>query len=151
MESDLLQGSNAEVGNARSPAGRERQRLYRLGGVLYLEGSDELGRKMEREFAERNADLPPEERISAYNKNMAEGGWIGRDLPDMAERFDARWLGADYQAGDIVVHSAYMIHAATDNVDPSGRIRLSTDIRYQSVRDEIDARWGNHWALDDML
>ncbi|MEX2542044.1 MAG: phytanoyl-CoA dioxygenase family protein [Trueperaceae bacterium] len=122
-----------------------------MGGVIYLEGSDALGRKMEREFAERNADLPPDERISAYNKNMAEGGWIGRDLPAMAERFDARWLMADYEAGDIVVHSAYMIHAATDNVDPGGRIRLSTDIRYQSVRDEIDARWGNHWALDDML
>lgn len=30
-------------------------------------------------------------------------------------------------------------------------IRLSTDIRYQLVRDEIDVRWNNHWSLDDML
>jgi hypothetical protein len=37
------------------------------------------------------------------------------------------------------------------NVDPERRIRLSTDIRYQRVRDEIDARWSNHWSLDDML
>jgi len=44
-----------------------------------------------------------------------------------------------------------MIHAATNNVDELGRIRLSTDIRYQSVREEIDARWNNHWSLDDML
>lgn len=44
-----------------------------------------------------------------------------------------------------------MIHAATVNNDPDGRMRLSTDIRYQRVRDEIDVRWQNHWSLDDML
>ena len=60
-------------------------------------------------------------------------------------------LIADYEAGDVVLHSPYMIHAATCNDDPSGRLRLSTDIRYQNVRDEIDARWANHWSLDDML
>jgi hypothetical protein len=51
----------------------------------------------------------------------------------------------------MVVHSPYMVHASTMNVDPDKRIRLSTDIRYQRVRDEIDARWNNHWSLDDML
>jgi ectoine hydroxylase-related dioxygenase (phytanoyl-CoA dioxygenase family) len=121
-----------------------------MGGLVYLEGSDTLGRKLEAEFAVKNADLSPKERISAYNKNMTEGGWVGKDLADMAERFDARWLLADYEAGDMVIHSPYMIHAATQNVDARG-IRLSTDIRYQNVRDEIDARWNNHWTLEDML
>lgn len=121
-----------------------------MGGLVYLEGSDRIGREMEAEFAAKNADLTPEERISAYNKNMTEGGWVGKDLPDMAERFDARWLIAHYEAGDMVVHSAYMIHAATVNAHPA-KIRLSTDIRYQRVRDEIDARWGHHWSLNDML
>ncbi len=69
----------------------------------------------------------------------------------MAEKFNARWLVADYEAGDMVVHSPYTIHASLDNTDPEGRIRLSTDIRYQNVRDEIDARWNNHWSLEDML
>jgi hypothetical protein len=50
-----------------------------------------------------------------------------------------------------MLHSPFMIHAATANESPDRRIRLSTDIRYQNVRDEIDARWGNHWSLDDML
>ena len=36
----------------------------------------------------------------------------------------------------MVVHSPYMVHASTMNVDPARRIRLSTDIRYQRVRDE---------------
>ncbi len=121
-----------------------------LGGLVYLEHSDRLGREMEREFTARNADLSPEERISAYNRNMSQGGWVGKDLPEMAERFNTRWLIADYEAGDMVVHSPYMIHAATVNTHPS-RIRLSTDIRYQRVSDEIDARWAKHWTLDDML
>ena len=122
-----------------------------MGGLCYLEGSDREGRRMEAQFAAANADMPPEERISAYNREMGEGGWISKDLPDMAERFDTRWLIADYEAGDVMLHSPFMIHAATANDDPHGRLRLSCDIRYQNVRDEIDARWSNHWSLDDML
>ncbi|MFO7634760.1 MAG: phytanoyl-CoA dioxygenase family protein [Caldilinea sp.] len=121
-----------------------------MGGLVYLEGSDRVGRQMEAEFAAKNAGLSPEERISAYNKNMAEGGWVTKNLPDMADRFNTRWLMADYEVGDMMVHSAYMIHAATANMDAS-RMRLSTDIRYQRVRDEIDARWANHWTIGDML
>jgi len=120
------------------------------GGLVYLEGSDEWGRTKEAEFAARNRDLHPEERISAYNKNM-EGGWLSNDLAAMADDLNTRWLVANYEAGDMMVHSPYMVHASTMNVDPTRRIRLSTDIRYQRVRDEIDARWGNHWTLGDML
>ncbi len=122
-----------------------------MGGLVYLEGSDRWGREMEAEFREKNQDLSPEERISAYNKNMAKGGWLSKDLPDLAARMGRRWLMADFEAGDMVVHSAYMIHAATTNESSENRLRLSTDIRYQLVREEIDQRWQNHWSLDDML
>jgi ectoine hydroxylase-related dioxygenase (phytanoyl-CoA dioxygenase family) len=122
-----------------------------MGGLVYLEHSHRLGVEMEAEFSRRNASLSPEERINAYNKNMAEGGWISKDLPGMAQKFDTRWLIADYEAGDVMLHSPFMIHAATMNESRDGLIRLSTDIRYQNVSDEIDARWNNHWTLDDML
>jgi ectoine hydroxylase-related dioxygenase (phytanoyl-CoA dioxygenase family) len=122
-----------------------------MGGLVYLENSHQYGREMETDFAARNADLPPDERISAFNKNMGEVGWLTKDLPALADKIDSRWLIADYEAGDMVIHGAYTIHAATDNVVSDGRIRLSTDIRYQDVRAEIDARWSNHWSLDDML
>ncbi|HVY50936.1 MAG TPA: phytanoyl-CoA dioxygenase family protein [Devosia sp.] len=122
-----------------------------MGGLVYLENSHALGVKMEAEFSRLNASLPPEERISAYNRNMTEGGWVSKDLPDMAEKFQSRWLIADYEAGDVMLHSPFMIHAATLNESREGIIRLSTDIRYQNVADEIDARWNNHWTLDDML
>lgn len=122
-----------------------------MGGLVYLEGSDAWGREAEREFSAKNMELPPEERINAFNRNMGEGGSLTKNLPTLAERHNTRWLVADYEAGDMVVHSPYMIHASTMNTDQEGRMRLSTDIRYQRVRDEIDARWANHWSLDDML
>ena len=122
-----------------------------MGGLVYLEGSHALGVKMEAEFRATSGDLSPEERISAYNSHMAEGGWVSKDLPDMAKRFDTRWLAADYEAGDVVLHSPYMIHASTINQDRSRQLRLSTDLRYQNVDDEIDVRWNNHWSLGDML
>ena len=122
-----------------------------MGGLVYLEHSHRFGREKEAEFAARNAALPPEERMSAFNKNMGETGWLTKDLPALADRLDTRWLAADYEAGDMVVHGAYTIHAATTNDSPDGRMRLSTDIRYQRVRGEIDARWANHWSFDDML
>lgn len=122
-----------------------------MGGLTYLEGSDTFGRKMEAEFATRNANLSAEERVSAYNKNMSITGVIGKDLSTSVNRYHTRWLVADYEAGDMVVHTSYMIHAATQNVSSQNRMRLSTDIRYQRIRDEIDARWQNHWTVDDML
>lgn len=122
-----------------------------MGGLVYLEGSHAIGVGMEARFNENNAGLDAQERISAYNRNMTEGGWVSKDLPEMAERFDTRWLIADFEAGDVVLHSPYMIHASTTNQSADGRVRLSTDIRFQNVDDEIDARWANHWSLDDML
>jgi ectoine hydroxylase-related dioxygenase (phytanoyl-CoA dioxygenase family) len=133
-----------------------------MGGLVYLEGSHAWGRKMEAEFSAQNAHLPPEERISAYNRNMSDTGWLTKDLPSLSNRLNTRWLCADYESGDMVIHSAYMIHAATENRSADrrmhlsteshsadGRMRLSTDIRYQLVADEIDPRWTRDWTPDD--
>jgi ectoine hydroxylase-related dioxygenase (phytanoyl-CoA dioxygenase family) len=122
-----------------------------MGGLVYLEGSHRNGRDMEADFAREHAHLPADQRILSFNRTMNDGGWITKDLPSLATRLDARWLVADYEAGDVVLHSPYTIHAATVNDVTDGRMRLSTDIRYQNVRDEIDARWANHWSLGDML
>ena len=143
-----LRGGTSRVVTAWIPIG---DIPAEMGGLVYLEGSHALGARMEAEFQAKNGDLSPEERISAYNSHMTEGGWVSKDLPDMAERFDTRWLAADYEAGDVMLHSPFMIHASTTNQDRDRRLRLSTDIRYQNVDDEIDVRWNNHWSLGDML
>jgi ectoine hydroxylase-related dioxygenase (phytanoyl-CoA dioxygenase family) len=122
-----------------------------MGGLIYLERSDAVGRQMEAEFRVKNADLPPEDRISAYNRNMRANGWISTNLVEMAERFDSRWLVADYEAGDMVIHSPYMVHAATLNNDSLYRTRLSTDIRFQRIDDDIDQRWAKDWTPGDDL
>lgn len=104
-----------------------------LGGLCYLEGSHRWVMSDERNGILRRAE------------------WITADLPSLAEEHDSRWLLADYAAGDVVVHSSHIVHAATDNVDPAQRIRLSTDIRYQRVSDPIDWRWQEHWYEGDGL
>jgi len=67
-----------------------------MGGLVYLEGSHAIGRRMEAEFRAKNADLSPEEQVSAFNKNMNEGGWLTKKLAELADRFDTRWLMANY-------------------------------------------------------
>jgi hypothetical protein len=105
-----------------------------MGGLTYLEGSHHWALAGERDKGIR---LPARSMTA--------------DLPVLADEHDARWLLADYKAGDVMVHSAYMVHASTDNVDRDKRIRLSTDIRYQRTTDPIDWRWQEHWHPDDGL
>lgn len=104
------------------------------GGLAYLEGSHHWALADERE----RGDKRPAASITA-------------DLPGLADKHDARWLLANYRAGDVMVHSSYVVHASTDNVDPLDRIRLSTDIRYQRASEPIDWRWQEHWSDDDGL
>ena len=115
-----------------------------MGGLTYLEGCDAFGRQMGADFAVRSAVLSPEERLSA-------SGGIGKDLSALVSRYNTRGLVADYEVGDVVIHTSSMIHAATQNNSREGRMRLRTDIRYQHLRDEMDARWQKHWTLEDML
>lgn len=105
-----------------------------LGGLIYLEGSHQW--------------VLAEEAEGRLNRPAAG---ITMDLPGLADEHDARWLLADYAVGDVVVHSAHMVHAALDNVDDAGQIRLSTDIRYQRINDPIDWRWQNDWHPNDGL
>ncbi len=89
-------------------------------------------------------------------RDNAEGGQlraehISYDLPALANQLETRWLIADYQAGDMVIHSPYLLHASLNNTDSNHKMRLSTDIRYQPAVESIDPRWQNHWHEDDGL
>ncbi|WP_341976729.1 phytanoyl-CoA dioxygenase family protein [Microbacterium sp. LWO13-1.2] len=104
------------------------------GGLAYLEGSHHR--------------VMAQERAGRLKMPAAS---ITADLPGLADEYDTRWLVNDYTAGDVMVHSAHIVHASTDNVDPARRIRLSTDIRYQRISDPIDWRWQDHWSDEDGL
>jgi hypothetical protein len=109
-----------------------------------------VGRQLEAEYRQQTANLPQEQRISAYSQG-SKSGWLGENLPEVAEKFGGRWLVGNYEAGDMLIHGPYTIHASAENRDKLSRMRLSTDIRYQRVRDEIDRRWTKDWQPDDGL
>lgn len=102
------------------------------GGLVYLQGSHRW--------------VMAEEAAGTLRRPAAS---ITADLPALADQHDARWLGAEYRAGDVMIHSAHIVHAATDNVDQDRIMRLSTDIRYQRLGEPIDWRWQNHWHDQD--
>ncbi|KAF6219106.1 hypothetical protein HO133_004931 [Letharia lupina] len=124
------------------------------GGLMYLEGSGELGEEMEAEFGRDAEGLSPGERVDAFNRLMMEDGFLSHDAEEFG-RVRAggklRWLVGDYEAGDVVFHKPYMIHAATKNEDELGRIRLASDLRFYEEGAALDQRWMKVWRHDDGL
>ncbi|ETS84155.1 hypothetical protein PFICI_02180 [Pestalotiopsis fici W106-1] len=111
------------------------------GGLVYLDNAHDIGVKYEQDFDELNKDLPDEERLSAFNKNMEKGGWLDRNAGRFGQGWNRGWLVGDYEAGDVVFHSPYSIHASAINEDPCGRVRVSTDLRFVDKTKPFDQRW----------
>lgn len=125
------------------------------GGLMYLENSCAIGEACEKEFLQRQEaeDMSPEERVNAFNKHMGEGGHLSHDAEEFLKKEGRgrRWLVADYEAGDVVFHSPWMIHGATKNEDESGRIRLATDLRFYEEGSKLDQRWMKTFYFGDGL
>jgi ectoine hydroxylase-related dioxygenase (phytanoyl-CoA dioxygenase family) len=105
------------------------------GGLIYLEGSHQENlehiRGLIGQQSDRNWDARP----------------LTRDLKLLAEKTGRRWLWSHFQAGDLVVHSPYIIHASVDS--SADLMRVSTDIRFVPQDGPIDCRWSNDWSADD--
>ncbi|KAK3621005.1 hypothetical protein LTR56_023048 [Elasticomyces elasticus] len=130
------------------------------GGLMYLEGSTDVGKAMEADFMERTEHLTPEERIDRFNQNMARDGQLSHNVieldADIKAKYSSskrrRWLGANHEAGHVIFHNPYMIHGAGKNEDPLGKIRLGTDLRYYWEGSQVDERWMRDvWRLEDGL
>lgn len=50
-------------------------------------------------------------------------------------------LQGHYESGDVLFHTPYTVHAGAQNRSPSGRIRLSTDLRFVDKSQPYDKRW----------
>lgn len=124
------------------------------GGLMYLENSAELAKEIEQDFTKRAEDFSPEQRLSAFNAHMGADGCISQDAEEFS-RTEAkgkhRWLMADYEAGDVVFHTPWMIHAATKNEDELGRIRLASDLRFYEEGAALDERWMKLFKYGDGL
>lgn len=97
------------------------------GGLIILEPTTQQ-KKLLSGYASMDAD-----------KDKLE--WIGLDPEKLRNRFGGRWLGADYQAGDVLCFTMHTLHGALDNNSPIGRCRLSSDTRYQRADEPFDQRW----------
>ncbi|RSL79619.1 hypothetical protein BHE90_011979 [Fusarium euwallaceae] len=111
------------------------------GGLMYLEGSTDIGKKTEDDFARNAHNLTDEERVSAFNKNMNDGGFLSRDTVAYGKETRRKWLIAEYEAGDVIFHNPYMVHASCKNRDPENKIRLATDVRFVDPEKPYDKRW----------
>jgi phytanoyl-CoA hydroxylase len=137
------------------------------GGLIYLDDGRRLGEAIEDDFTERAKDFTPEEKISAFNRNMTDIGILSNHPTQFQEEHhhiavkanqanrEYKWLVANYEAGDIVFHHPCSVHASCSNEDPEGRIRLSTDLRFYSKADydqgTADTRWMKLWWPGDGL
>ncbi|EXL46863.1 phytanoyl-CoA hydroxylase [Fusarium oxysporum f. sp. radicis-lycopersici 26381] len=124
------------------------------GGLIYLEGSDTLGRTLEDAFNKKARDggMTEEERIDAFNKNMMSNGFLELGpIKFLEDNGGGRWLLTEYEAGDVVFHKPHMIHASTINKDSENRIRLGTDLRFVDSSRPHDTRWSTPFRLDDGL
>ncbi|KAN0090403.1 hypothetical protein V8E51_018982 [Hyaloscypha variabilis] len=102
------------------------------GGLIYLENGHDLGREFEEKFTAKAkaSGLREEEAKSAFNKNMLSSGLLAEGPAEFGLMHNRHWLVSAYDAGDVVLHSPYMIHASTVNQDPNNIIRLATDLRF---------------------
>lgn len=126
------------------------------GGLMYLSDSQRLGREIEDDFGKRAVTLTPEERKSAFNVNMEKYGQLSQNATEFHEKHQKDdgqrvWLVSGYEAGDVVFHDPYMIHTSTFNECPTGRIRLSTDLRFYRDGSDLDQRWMKFWTPGDGL
>ncbi|KAL4899824.1 hypothetical protein BDW74DRAFT_183311 [Aspergillus multicolor] len=111
------------------------------GGLIYLHGSQDIGRKYEEDFSRLNATLSDAEKISAVNRNMNKGGWLDRNSAQFGKHWGRDWLVGAYEAGDVVLHNPFMVHAGAMNESKTGRIRVSTDLRFVDKSQPFDERW----------
>lgn len=121
---------------------------------MYLENSSLLGEELEDEFSRTAQGMSAEERMDAFNRHMNSDGFLSHDAEEFGRTRGGgrlRWLVGDYEAGDVVFHKPYMIHAATRNEDEEGRIRLASDLRFYEEGAALDERWLKVWRHDDGL
>lgn len=120
--------------------GRGTKQLYTT-WTPYGDISKNEGTLMILENSHKIDELLNDYALIDVDKTPGRGGWYSSNPPEVAERFDRRWLTTDFQAGDILVFGMHTMHCSIDNASPVNRLRLSSDSRYQLASDPIDERW----------
>ncbi|KAI9731685.1 MAG: hypothetical protein M1834_004474 [Cirrosporium novae-zelandiae] len=121
------------------------------GGLIYLENGHNLGQEIEDAFTAKAkaCGLTEEEAKNGFNQNMMSTGFLADGPAGFGIQHNRRWLASTYEAGDVVLHSPFAIHASTLNHDQNNIIRLATDLRFVDSSRPWDTRWAKHYELGD--
>ena len=116
---------------------------YDLGGLAILEKSQQRMDLLEK-YVFRDVDSYCENN-SREKSNADQGKWtftgtLSKNPKQLAEKFESRWLTAQFRVGDFLTFSMFTVHAAMDNLS-NNEYRLSSDSRYQRASEPIDERW----------
>ena len=75
------------------------------------------------------------------DKDKSRPGHVTMTPVSFANERGCRLLTADFEPGDMLVMSMFLLHGSLDNHSKCNRVRLSCDTRYQLAADPIDERW----------
>jgi phytanoyl-CoA hydroxylase len=72
---------------------------------------DPIGQQMEADFTKqaKKSGLSDEEAKNAFNSNMMSTGLLSEYPAEFAKRYSRRWLIAEYEAGDVVLHKPHAV------------------------------------------
>jgi ectoine hydroxylase-related dioxygenase (phytanoyl-CoA dioxygenase family) len=106
------------------------------GGLTYLEGSHTIAKEDLQVLKSKRTDRPGDNRPISHDLD-----WTAQQLGGR------RWLYADYEAGDVAIHSPHLVHASLDT--QTDMMRMSVDLRFLPRSVEPDPRWLVKWSGDD--
>ena len=114
-----------------------------VGGLMLLEGSHRQSDRMEA-YLNRDVDTycsngRHAEEIESGKKLWEWDGSLSANPFTLREKLGGRWLTTAFRAGDLLTFPMNMVHASLDN--PSDRVWISSDTRYQPVSEPADERW----------
>ena len=123
---------------------------YAMGGLMVLENSHQHERlrstycQMDVDTYCTNKNQPiPDGLATTKDQDKTWGerfsGWLAGSPNQIRKSLGGRWLTTEYDAGDLLVFSTYLVHGSLDNT--SDRIRMSSDSRYQPASSPADERW----------
>lgn len=93
------------------------------------------------ENSHRFEDLIEVVRKVDYDSSDTPKVQVLEDTVEFVRQRGSRLLTADFQAGDLVIFGMTTMHGTLDNHSPTGRVRLSVDVRYQPASDRFDQRY----------
>jgi hypothetical protein len=99
------------------------------------------GPLMIAENSNRYDDLIDPIRLIDYDSTESPTVQVMGDTVQFVKDRAGRLLTTSFGPGDLVVFDMVTLHGTLDNHSPTGRVRLSCDVRWQPAKDPVDPRY----------